>query len=102
MSWKVAEAKQRLSEVIRDAQKEPQIITNRETPVAAVLSAADLGVYLELRDKHRHTLRDAIEALVGAAAEEDYTLHPPARVDRASPLDPKRPSKRKRKRRASR
>jgi prevent-host-death family protein len=97
--WKIAEAKQRLSEVIREAEKEPQIITNRERPVAAVVSAAELETYLELRDKHQRTLSDAIDELMRVAAEEKYTLHLPPRTDRPNPLDPKpaRPRRRRRK-----
>src|SRR5947209_7692597 len=79
VSWNIAEAKQRLSEVIRAAGKEPQIITNRDTPVAAVVSAAELEAYIELRDKHQRTLSDAIDALTKVAAEESYTLHLPPR-----------------------
>lgn len=101
MSWKIAEAKQRLSEVIREAEKEPQIITNRERPVAAVVSAAELETYLELRDKHRRTLSDAIDELMRVAAEENYTLHVPPRTDRPNPFDPT-PTRKRRKKRASR
>ena len=45
MNWNVAQAKQRLSEVIREATREPQVIYNRNQPVAAVIAAEDLAAY---------------------------------------------------------
>ena len=38
MAWKVAEAKQRLSEVLRCAAREPQTIYSRSRPVAVVVA----------------------------------------------------------------
>jgi prevent-host-death family protein len=45
MNWNVAQAKQHLSEVIREAAREPQLIHNRNRPVAAVIAAEDLAEY---------------------------------------------------------
>ena len=45
MNWNVAQAKQRLSEVIREAAHEPQVIYNRNQPVAAVIAAEELAEY---------------------------------------------------------
>jgi prevent-host-death family protein len=41
MSWKVARAKQQLSELIRLSAREPQAIYNREQRVAVLVSAAE-------------------------------------------------------------
>ena len=41
MTWSVAEAKARLSEVLNQTQQEPQVIENRGREVAVVLSMAD-------------------------------------------------------------
>jgi prevent-host-death family protein len=38
MVWKVAEARQRLSEVLRSAAREPQTIYSRSRPVAVVVA----------------------------------------------------------------
>jgi prevent-host-death family protein len=38
MHWSTAEAKAKLSEVIEEAQKEPQKIANRGKPIAVVVS----------------------------------------------------------------
>jgi len=45
MNWNVAQAKQRLSEVIREAAREPQVIYSRNSPVAAVIAAQELPEY---------------------------------------------------------
>ncbi|MDP2809721.1 MAG: type II toxin-antitoxin system prevent-host-death family antitoxin [Rhodocyclaceae bacterium] len=45
MNWNVAQAKQHLSQVIREAAREPQLIHNRNRPVAAVIAAEDLAGY---------------------------------------------------------
>ncbi len=45
MNWNVAQAKQHLSEVIRAAAHEPQLIYNRKQPVAAVIAAEELARY---------------------------------------------------------
>jgi prevent-host-death family protein len=97
MSWKVAEAKQRLSELIRLAEKRPQVITNRDTPVAAIVSSSDYAEYMELREKDRHTFGDVVRDLAEAARDEGYELPASRRTDRPNPLDAKQ-----KKRRASR
>ncbi len=38
MDWKIANAKSQFSELISLAEKEPQIVCNRQNPVAVVLS----------------------------------------------------------------
>ena len=45
MKWSVAQAKQRLSEVIRNAAREPQVIYNRNSAVAVVIAAEELPEY---------------------------------------------------------
>lgn len=42
MVWNVAEAKQRLSQVLRDAVQEPQTIYSRSRPVAVVVAGKTL------------------------------------------------------------
>jgi hypothetical protein len=41
MSWKIAQAKQQLSQLIRLSARESQAIYNREQRVAVLVSAAD-------------------------------------------------------------
>jgi prevent-host-death family protein len=57
MDWKIANAKSQFSELISLAVKEPQIVCNRQNPVAVVLSyeeynrLKDLDVVLHRRPK---------------------------------------------------
>lgn len=45
MNWNIAQAKQHFSDVVKQAATEPQIIYNRNTPVAAMIAADDLAEY---------------------------------------------------------
>jgi antitoxin (DNA-binding transcriptional repressor) of toxin-antitoxin stability system len=45
MDWKIGGAKQRFSEVVRQAASDPQSIYNRDHPVAAVISAESLEAF---------------------------------------------------------
>nr|WP_297422305.1 type II toxin-antitoxin system Phd/YefM family antitoxin [uncultured Actinotalea sp.] len=59
MSWQVQEAKQRLSEVLRAAERgEPQVITRHGEDVAVVIDIGSYrrlaGVQVELADFLRH------------------------------------------------
>ena len=88
MEWKLAEAKQQLSEVVRRAASEPQILCNRDRRVAAVISADGLDDYLAWRDRRRSAMKDALDELARICREEgvEYQLEP--RRDRQSSLDP--------------
>ena len=47
MEWKIATAKSQFSELISQAEKEPQVVCNREKPVVVVLNFDE---YNRLRD----------------------------------------------------
>lgn len=103
MNWKLADAKQHLSRVVRLAREEPQILQNRDEPVAAVVSLADFERFREWQRRNEKTLAEAFAELRHTAAEEDWELEPSVRTDRMNPLlgagDSTRPrSKRVRKR----
>lgn len=88
MNWNVAQAKQRLSEVIREAQSEPQLIYNRDTPVAAVIAAEELAEFQTWKNAQaatsRKTLGDEFAELRQILIEEglENGLEIPPRVDR--------------------
>src|SRR3954469_10774811 len=89
MEWKLAEAKQQFSEVVRQAAAEPQVIFNRDRRVAAVISAEGLDEYLEWREtKKTGSLRESLAELASICAEEDLEYEAPGRVDRENPLVP--------------
>jgi prevent-host-death family protein len=53
MAWKVAEARQRLSEVLRNAAQEPQTIYRRSRPVAVVVAGETFEEFKAWRAERR-------------------------------------------------
>lgn len=87
MEWKIGEAKQKFSEVVRAAEDEPQRIYNRERLVAAVVAPNDFEEFLAWREKRRKgSLADSIRELSRVCAEEGFTLELPSREDRPNPF----------------
>jgi prevent-host-death family protein len=74
MNWNVAQAKQHLSEVIREAAHAPQLIYNRSRPVAAVIAAEELAGYqawkAEQKPAQRKPLAEEFAELRQILAEE--------------------------------
>ena len=88
MTWKIAQAKQSLSRVIRAAADEPQVIFNRNRPVAAVLSGEafeDFEAWRQEKARQR-PLPELFAELRALCMEEDYTLPVVDRRDRANPF----------------
>jgi prevent-host-death family protein len=80
MNWNIAQAKQRFSEVVKQAATEPQFIYNRDTPVAAVIAAEDMAEYQVWRASRRKpTLGDEFTALRRLAAGHPDPLPDPDR-----------------------
>ena len=86
MSWKLGQAKQHLSEVVRLAQRTPQRIQNRDLVVAAVIDAKTFDEFIAWRDKRRDTLADALGELRAIVGESAYRLDIPPREDRIDPF----------------
>jgi antitoxin (DNA-binding transcriptional repressor) of toxin-antitoxin stability system len=87
MNWKVAEAKQRLSEVIRAAEGEPQWLYNRDRLVGAVIEPATLQEFLAWRARsQRPSLGEVFSGLRKLCSEERYTFELPSRTDRSNPF----------------
>jgi prevent-host-death family protein len=86
MDWKIAEAKQRFSEVVRAAADEPQRIYNRNELVAAVVGAAEIKDFLAWQEQQRKgSLADSIRELSRICAEEGYALEAPNREQQGRP-----------------
>jgi prevent-host-death family protein len=82
VNWKISEAKQKLSEIIKAAQEEPQWIYNRDKLVAAVVPAETLKEFLGWRHANEErTVGDAFAELRRICDEEDYTLEIPPRQE---------------------
>lgn len=87
MDWKIAEAKQKFSELVKAAEDEPQWIYNRDRLVAAMVPAEDLKEFLDWRyQKEGQTLAGAFEELRRICQEEGYTLEIPPRQERPNPF----------------
>jgi prevent-host-death family protein len=82
MRWKVAQAKQKLSEVLRCAEAEPQEIFNRDRVVAVVLGAKDMKAFRNWQAERDPSLAEALAEARRICAEEDYTLPVEPRRDR--------------------
>lgn len=84
MNWKIAEAKQKFSELIQSTLKEPQLIYNRDRLVAVVIEAEAYHDFLTWRERQLHTttMAEALQELQQICAEDDYTFTIPDRQDR--------------------
>jgi prevent-host-death family protein len=83
MRWKIGQAKQQFSEVVRRAATEPQLICNRDRVVAAVVDAASLERLRTIRQSEsRGSIAAAFEGLRALAKREGYRLKTPARTTR--------------------
>ena len=68
--WNIAAAKQSLTQVIRDAQTAPHIISNRGRPVAAVIAIESLADVERARAASPLRLTDLLAPLREAALEQ--------------------------------
>ena len=87
MEWKIGDAKQHFSEVIRATEEGPQWIYNRERLVAAVVEPDTLREFLAWREKEQKpSLAEVFAGLRRICAEEGYELEIPMRQDRPNPF----------------
>lgn len=83
MAWNVAEAKQRLSEVLRSAAQEPQTICSRSRPVAVVVAGETFEEFRAWQaERKARTVGTAFAELRSLAKGSGYVLAAPGRRDR--------------------
>ena len=91
MTWSIAQAKQRLSEVVRLAAEEPQPIYNRGRLVAALIDADSYRAFEQWRrDASRTTVAtqfDLLRAELAAAAAAQGTVPSPEPLPAAPRAD---------------
>jgi prevent-host-death family protein len=85
MKWSIAKARQRLSELIKSSEQEPQPIFRRGRLVAAVVDARTFEEFDHWRKKQKR-LGDAFKELRHIEQKEGYELVLPSRVDRENPF----------------
>lgn len=85
--WRVSEAKEQFSEVVRRAARQPQLIFNRNRLVAALVSPeAFEQLNAWQASESRSSLADFFAEARTLFAEEGYRLEPAARENRANDL----------------
>jgi PHD/YefM family antitoxin component YafN of YafNO toxin-antitoxin module len=83
MDWRIAEAKQRFSELIQAVSREPQRIYNRDQLVAVVVKAEVFQEFVNWQNtKHQMTLAEQFSELRQICREENYSLEVPVRENR--------------------
>ena len=83
MRWRVAEAKEKFSEMLRAAREEPQEILNRDRLVAVVVDADTYHEFAAWRRRGQQgTLGEAFAELRRIMGDEDYVFEIPPRRDR--------------------
>jgi len=87
MNWNIAQAKQRFSEVVKQAAKEPQIIYNRNTPVAALIAAEELAEYRAWKQNQpdKPSLVEAFAQMRALASGDPDPLPEPRRLEGGRP-----------------
>jgi hypothetical protein len=86
VNWKIGQAKQRFSEVVREAAEEPQRIYRRDRLVAGVIDGETLEEFLDWkRSRDRRSIADAFDELRRERGGEE-PFEPPARRDRKNPF----------------
>lgn len=87
MSWKIAEAKQKFSEVVRRSAEEPQLIYNRDRLVAVVVQPEIFRSYERWQeDRERRTVAEAFAELRAICEDEGCEVELPEREDRPNPF----------------
>jgi prevent-host-death family protein len=87
--WNIASAKAELSRVVREAQREPQVIESRGDPVAVVVAYDDYQ-RLAARREGAQRRRAFLELSESLRAEGGVELELPKRVARKDPFARKR------------
>lgn len=88
MEWNVAEAKEKLSELIRQAQSEPQMVYRRHELVAVVVDSATFERLSPREEAPRpRSLAEAAAEARAVLAGDGFDLEIPERSDRDAPFD---------------
>lgn len=84
-TWSVAEAKQRLSALLRDSVRAPQKIYNRSRLVGVVVDPLSFEKFAAWRKQYEAgNIAEALSELRSICAEDGYRLRVPRRRNRAN------------------
>jgi prevent-host-death family protein len=82
-TWKISEAKARLSELVHACGEEPQVLYNRGKPVAAVIGIQHFESFQQMRAKaEQPSMAALLDELATINTEEGDFGEAPRRVNR--------------------
>ena len=85
--WKISEAKAKLTALLTSCIKEPQIICNREQPVAAVINIKLFEELMQIKKRERRpSIADLLEELASIREIETAEIEIPDRKDRSNAM----------------
>jgi len=85
--WKISEAKAKFTALLGSCQKGPQIICNRERPVAVVIDVKLFDEVLELgKAQQKPSIAELLEELQSIQQSETSEIEIPLRQDRPNPI----------------
>jgi len=86
--WKISEAKAKLTALLTSCIKEPQIICNREKPVAVVINVKLFEELMQIKKKERKpSMAELLEELKSIREIEIVEIEIPERKDRVNPME---------------
>jgi prevent-host-death family protein len=84
--WKISDAKARLSEVVSQCAEAPQLLYNRNKPVAALLDMDEYEAFIEFKRSQRGpTMEELFKELRSINAHEPEMDPLPPRSNRPTP-----------------
>ncbi len=86
--WKISEAKAKLTALLTSCIKEPQIICNREKPVAAVINVKLFEELMQIKkEKKRPSIAELLDELRSIREIETAEIVISDRKDRSNPME---------------
>jgi prevent-host-death family protein len=84
--WKISEAKARLSEVVSNCVEEPQVLYNRQKPVAALIDIEEYEAFLAYKQStKKKTIAEMLDELDEIKKLEPGDFELPPRTSRPIP-----------------
>ncbi len=86
MKWNIAKARQNFTQLLQEAEQEPQSIYKRDKLVAAVLDAETYEAFQVWQKSQKTSIAKDLQAISAICQQEDYVFETSKRVDRANPF----------------
>ena len=86
MKWNIAKARQHFTQLLQEAEQEPQSIYKRDQLVAAVLDAETFEAFQDWQKAQKASIAKELQVIRAICQEEDYAFETPKRIDRANPF----------------